>query len=211
VRARVEALGRRFARLATQAVVARPWLWRLFRTPIRRQFGRLAPVWETRIGPEGLLPLSAALERLKTPPRRVLDLGTGTGKAARAVAERFPEAEVVGVDIAPEMVAEATRLLPPELRERIAFEAADGADLPFEDGAFELVVLQNAIPFFDELARVAAPAATVVFAFSRGPDTPIWVPPDTLRAHLEQLGFDRFEELAAGTGVAFLAARRELG
>jgi SAM-dependent methyltransferase len=211
MRARLEAAGKRFARLATRAVVARPSLWRLFRSPIRRQFGRLAPVWETRIGPEGLLPLEAALERLETPPRRVLDLGTGTGKAARAVAERFPQAEVVGVDLAPEMVAEATRLLPAELQEHVAFEAADGANLPYEDGAFDLVVLQNAIPFFEELARVTAPGGTVVFAFSRGADTPIWVPPDTLRAHFEKLGFDRFQELAAGTGVAFLAARGEPG
>jgi SAM-dependent methyltransferase len=211
VRERFDAAGKKFARLATRAVVARPWLWRLFRPAIRRQFDALATVWETRLGPEGLLPLAAALDRLEASPRKVLDLGTGTGKAARVVAERFPEAEVVGVDLAPEMVAEAGRLLPAELHGRVTFAAADGADLPFQEHAFDLVVLQNAIPFFAELARVTAPGGTVVFAFSRGAETPIWVPPETLRVRLGELGFGSFDELSAGAGTALLAVRQEPG
>ena len=74
------------------------------------------------------MPLGAALDRLSAPPRRVLDLGTGTGKAARVVAKRFPDAEVVGVDLAPEMVEEARRLLPGELAGRVRFEVADGVE-----------------------------------------------------------------------------------
>ena len=172
--------GRRFVRVATRAVVARPRLWRFFRRPLRAQFERLAPVWEKRRGPEALLPFQAALDRLGDRPRRVLDLGTGTGKGARVVAERFPEAEVVGVDLAPGMVEEARRLLPPEEARRVRFEVADGARLPFEDGAFDLVTLLNMIQFFEELARLTAPGGTVVFAFSSGPGTPFYVPPDNL-------------------------------
>ena len=65
VEARLEAAGRRFARLTTRVVVARPALWRLFRGPTRRQFGSLAASWEGRIGPEGLVPLGAALDRCR--------------------------------------------------------------------------------------------------------------------------------------------------
>lgn len=205
--ARLEQAGRRFARLATDASVARPGLWRLFRRPLRAQFDRLAPVWEGRVGPEGLAPLLAALERVEASPRRVLDLGTGTGKAARAVAARFSEAEVDAVDLSPAMIAEARRLLPPELATRVRFAVADASALPFPDGTFDLAVLLNMIPFPGELARVVAPAALVVFAFSFGPGTPIYVPPETLRARLAPLGFGRFEELAAGTGTALLAYR----
>jgi SAM-dependent methyltransferase len=207
----VESAGRKFARLATRAVVARPSLWRLFRSPLRRQFGMLAPAWEGRIGPEGLLPLEAALERLASPPRKVLDLGTGTGKGARVVAARFPEAEVVGVDLAPEMVEEARNQLPPELEGRVTFEVADAAHLPFAAGEFDLVVLLNAIPFFDELGRVTAPGGTLVFVSSRGAETPIWVPGATLRTRLGEVGFDGFEEVAAGTGNAILALRANPG
>jgi SAM-dependent methyltransferase len=209
VRQRLEAAGRQFARLTTQVVVARPALWRLFRGPMRRQFGSLASSWEGRIGPEGLVPLGAALDRLHEAPRKALDLGTGTGKAARVVAKRFPGAEVVGVDLAREMVEEAQRLLPSELAGRVSFEVADGASLPFPDGAFDLVVLQNMIPFFEELGRITAPGGRVIFAFSRGAETPIWVPPEKLRARLREVGFGDVEEIAAGTGVAVLAARAD--
>jgi SAM-dependent methyltransferase len=193
--------------MTTRVVVARPALWTLFRRPMRRQFGSLASTWEGRIGPEGLVPLGAALDRLDEAPRKVLDLGTGTGKAARVVAKRFPGAEVVGVDLAPEMVEEAKRLLPADLSARVSFEVADGSNLPFDDGAFDLVVLQNMIPFFEELGRVTAPGGNAIFAFSRGAETPIWVPPEKLRARLGQVGFGNVQELSAGTGVAVLAAR----
>jgi SAM-dependent methyltransferase len=199
--------GRRFARLATRAVVARPALWRLFRRPLRAQFDALAPAWEELLGPEALAPLAASLDRLAGPPARVLDVGTGTGKAARLVAERFPDAEVLGVDLAPAMVEEAHRLLPPELAARVRFQVADASALPVPDGAFELVVLLNMIPFFDELRRVTAPGGSLVVAHVSGPSTPIWTPAETLRARLAPLGFDSFEELAAGGGTALVARK----
>jgi ubiquinone/menaquinone biosynthesis C-methylase UbiE len=208
---RLEQAGRRFARLATRAVVARPWLWRLFRGPLRVQFNRLAPVWDSRHGPEALTPLDAALDRLDAEPRRVLDVGTGTGKAARHVAARFPAAEVVGVDQSPAMIEQANRLLPAEAGERVRFEVADASDLPFDDAAFDLVVLLNMIPFFEELARLTAPGGSAVFAFSSGPETPMFTPAEKLRKRLEPLGFTEFAEIAADEGTALLARRRKPG
>ena len=38
-------------------------------------------------------------------PRRIVDLGCGTGWLARAMAERWPEADVIGIDNSPEMLA----------------------------------------------------------------------------------------------------------
>ena len=203
----VGAAGRKLARLATRAVVARPSLWRVFRLPLRAQFDALAPEWDGILGPEALAPLAAALDRLAVEPARVLDLGTGTGKAARLVAERFPAADIVGVDMSPAMVKEGRELLPAELDGRVRFEVADASALPFADGAFDLVVLLNMIPFFGEIARVTAPGGTVAIAHVSGPSTPIWTPPDTLRRKLAEVGFGRFEELAVGGGTAFLARK----
>jgi SAM-dependent methyltransferase len=189
--------------------VRRPRLWRIFRAPLRRQFDTLASGWDDRIGPEGLVPLGAALDTLQEAPRRVLDLGTGTGKAAGVVARRFPAAEVVGVDLSPEMIQHANELLPDELAGQVRFQVGDATALPLEDGSFDLVVLMNMIPFFEELARVTAPGGHALFAFSFGAETPIYVPAETLRARLEPLGFGGFEEVAAGNGNALLATKEK--
>lgn len=203
----LERAGRRFARFATDAVVARPRLWRLFRRPLRAQFERLAPTWERRRDAETLTTLNAALDRLDQTPRQVLDLGTGTGIAARGLGRRFPDAEIVGLDLSPAMIEEARRLLPDELEPRIRFDVGDASALPFEAAEFDLIVLLNMIPFFDELARVSAPGATLVFAFSAGPDTPMYTATERLRKGLAPHGFDELEEVEAGGGTAVLARR----
>ena len=201
---------RRFARLATVALVRHPWLWGAFRGPLRRQWDQIAPTWEWRFGREALAPLEAALSRVERSDC-ALDLGTGTGKAARLVAERFSAATVIGVDLSPEMIDQAQALLPAALAGRVRFEVGDAAALRFPDGAFDLVVLLNMIPFFPELARVTAPGGTLALAFVGGATTPIYVPPATLRERLAAVGFGVFEELAAGQGTALVARRGEAG
>ncbi|TML61149.1 MAG: methyltransferase domain-containing protein [Actinobacteria bacterium] len=204
-------LGRRFARLTTNAVVRRPGLWRLFRGPLRRQFDRLAPQWDEIVTADHLAGFERALEQVEPPPRRALDLGTGTGDGAFAVARRFPEAEVVGIDLAGSMIEAARRKMAPGLADRLRFEVGDASALPFEDGAFQLVTLANMIPFFDELARVVAPGGFVVFGFSGGSGTPIYVDPTRLRVELERRGFTQFAELEVGRGTSFLARKAGSG
>ncbi len=197
---------RRFARLVTEAVVRQPLFWRVFRRPLRAMFDGLAPTWEARIGPHHLWALDLALEDVPT-PRRVLDLGTGTGVVALALAERYTEAEVVGIDLSPGMIEEASRKLPPELAGRVRFEVGDAAALACSDGAFELVVLSNMIPFYDELARVVAPAGTLVFSYSRGAETPIYVAPERLRGELDRRGFAEFAEFSSPPAAALRAKK----
>jgi len=162
-------------------------------------FDRIAPTWETRLRPEHLDALMLALDGVPD-PARVLDVGTGTGVAAHALARRLPLAEVTGVDLAPAMVAEAERK-----GGRARFQVADASALPFADGSFDLVVLVNAIPFFDELARVTAPGGTVAISFSRGAETPIFVSDDRLQRELARRGFSDFAAFAAPPATAFRA------
>jgi len=189
------------ARWITDAVVRRPALWGLFRGRMRDIFERIAPTWEKRIGPHHLGALRLAVDGLA--PAHVLDVGTGTGVAAHALAEWFPAADVVGVDLAAAMVDEARRK-----GGRARFEVADASKLPFPDSSFDLVVLMNAVPFFDEISRVLAPGGYAVFSFSRGAETPIYVPSDRLRRGLARRGLGDFAEFDADPATAFRARKR---
>ena len=124
----------------------------------------------------------------------------GPARVARLAAERWPAAEVTGVDVSRgdgrggatcSTTASATR-------------SADASALPFPDGAFDLVTLNNMIPFFDELARVVAPGGHVAIALRSAPATPIWVPLERVRDELEQRGF------AARCGLLGRPASRSL-
>jgi ubiquinone/menaquinone biosynthesis C-methylase UbiE len=178
---------------------------------MRLQFDRLAPAWESMRRPGGLASFERALDVIQPPPRRALDLGTGTGAGAFAIARRFTEADVVGVDIAPAMVAEARRLTPPELARRVRFDRADASRLPYGDDSFDLLGLANMIPFFDELERVLAPGGWAIFSFSGGAETPIWVPPERLRAELSRRGFSEFADFQAERGTSLLARKSGRG
>jgi ubiquinone/menaquinone biosynthesis C-methylase UbiE len=202
-----EQLGRRFARLATNAAVRTPRLWAAFRPLVRGLFNAEAPRWDSFRSPDTFIPYERALESVQPAPKRVLDLGTGTGFGAFMVARRFPDADVVGADLSDKMLEQARRNMPAELRHRVSFQQADASKLPYEDGEFDLVAHANMIPFFDEVARVVAPGGQVLFAYSSGAATPIYVPSERLRAELERRGFTDFATFDRGRGTALLARK----
>lgn len=82
-----------------------------------------------------------ALSLLGRPPRRVLDLGAGTGMLAARVAARYPEAELVLVDGAPAMLEQARETLGDGTRTVVA----DLADPIAPLGEFDAVVSALAI------------------------------------------------------------------
>jgi ubiquinone/menaquinone biosynthesis C-methylase UbiE len=99
--------------------------------------------------------------RLPAAPR-ILDAGCGTGEASRRLAEAFPAATVLGVDIL-DAHLERARAAAARLGERVRFERRSIFHLGLPDRSFDLVacrhVLQS-IPRADEaiaeLARVTA-------------------------------------------------------
>ncbi|HEX2292299.1 MAG TPA: class I SAM-dependent methyltransferase [Gaiellaceae bacterium] len=197
-------LGQRFARVVTDVLVRWPRLWPLFRPVLRREFDRLAPTWAGIRLPDSFAPYVAALERIDGSVGRALDVGTGTGSGAKEIAARFPEAEVVGVDVAPRMLDEARKAAP-----ELTFVEGDASRLPFGDAEFDLVAHGNMIPFLDETKRVLRPGGWALYAFSSGDQTPIYVAPERLRRELERRGFTDFAAISAGRGNAVLARRGE--
>ncbi|PSF06011.1 malonyl-[acyl-carrier protein] O-methyltransferase BioC [Marinobacter fuscus] len=71
----------------------------------------------------------------KFAPETILDLGCGTGWFTRKLAQHYPRARVTGADLAPGMLAEASRLSPKGLR----WLQADAEQLPLPDNSTDLV------------------------------------------------------------------------
>lgn len=98
-----------------------------------------------------------ALSLLGRAPRRVLDLGAGTGMLAARIAARHPEARFVLTDGAPAMLEQARATL----GDRAEIVVADLAD-PLPEGGFDAVVSALAIHHLGDadkralFARVAA-------------------------------------------------------
>jgi len=108
-----------------------------------------------------------AVDRLNPQPgERVLDVGTGTGWAARSIAARG--ATVTGVDLGTEVI-EAARTL--SNGHHIDFRVGDAEALPFPDNHFDAVISTFGVMFVRnpeaaaaELARVVRPGGRVVLA-----------------------------------------------
>ena len=70
---------------------------------------------------------------IATEPRRILDIGCGTGRLLRKARERWPEAELLGVDASEGMIAQARQLTP-----GVEFHVAMAESLPLPDDSIDL-------------------------------------------------------------------------
>jgi ubiquinone/menaquinone biosynthesis C-methylase UbiE len=114
---------------------------------------------------------------------RALDVGTGAGALALALAPLV--AEVVGVDVEPALLEHARERAP----ENATFLEADATVLPFADGSFDLSGTLRTLHHvrrpelvLSELARVTRPGGRVLVVDQLAPADP-----------LDALALDRFE------------------
>jgi SAM-dependent methyltransferase len=85
----------------------------------------------------------------------VLDIGCGTGEITARLAERFPQASFVGIDLDEQHLARA-RTRCAASSPRVRFETGDALDLSFDDAAFDLVVCRHLLQAVPDAARVLA-------------------------------------------------------
>jgi malonyl-CoA O-methyltransferase len=81
-------------------------------------------------------------------PRSVLDVGCGTGSVLAQAAERWPEADLTGLDIAPAMLREAKRKIP-----RLATLRADAGECDL-DQSFDLIFSSMMLHWFAQPAEM---------------------------------------------------------
>lgn len=95
-------------------------------------------------------------------PKRVVDLGCGPGNSTELLVGRFPDAEILGLDSSPDMLAAARRRLP-----EVAFQEADvstwsparAPDLIFANAVLQWLPGHEAL--FPRLMRMLAPGGVL--------------------------------------------------
>jgi ubiquinone/menaquinone biosynthesis C-methylase UbiE len=163
------------------------------KTVIQEEFTRQADAYSAApaITDEGRL--SRLVTAIKPDSNdRALEVATGPGYVAMALAQRCRE--VIGLDLtdAPLRIAERTRAT--RGLANVSFRAGDAEGLPFADGAFDLVVCRFAFHHFEspervlaEMCRVCRPGGTIavedLFASEISARADYWNHIERLRDH----------------------------
>jgi len=149
---------------------------------VRRSFERAAPHYDEHavLQREVCARLLEHLDPMRLDPKRIVDLGCGTGAAFEALARRFAGAGIVGIDLAHAMLARASRRAPwwkRALRIPAArLVCADAERLPLAAASAQLVFSNLALQWcrpeaaFAEAARVLDVGGLFLFS-TFGPDT----------------------------------------
>ena len=149
-----------------------PWL---DKGRVRRAFEAAAARYDRAAGLQREVSerLLERLDWLRIRPRRVLDLGSGTGQVAAHLARRYPKAQVLALDLAEAMVRRSLERLGrwARWRGRAAGLCADMEALPLAAGSVDLVVSNLALQWcpdlpraLGEMRRVLAPGGAVLFS-----------------------------------------------
>jgi tocopherol O-methyltransferase len=102
-------------------------------------------------------------------PKKVVDVGCGIGGSSRYIARKY-EANSQGITLSPVQAQRAQALAAAQgLADKVSFQVADALNQPFPDAQFDLVWsmesgehMPDKAKFVNELARVAAPGATII-------------------------------------------------
>jgi len=154
---------------------------------IRRNFARAADGYDRAavLSNEVCARLLERLDLVRLAPRHILDFGCGTGRAARALTQRYPRAQVCALDFCLPILREwhaAAGSLRQTLRGLLGAGStvrvcADFERVPVRSAAFDLVVSNLALHWSNaperalgEMQRVLRPGGLLVFT-TLGPDT----------------------------------------
>jgi malonyl-CoA O-methyltransferase len=150
---------------------------------LRRAFDKAASTYERAAVLQREV-CARALERLdlvKLDPGAILDAGCGTGFAAQALRKRYPQATLIGLDIAPAMLNAARSRIPKWKKwiglSRDVFVCGDNERLPIRSGSVDMLWSNLAFQWagdlttvFAECQRVLRPGGLLMFT-TFGPDT----------------------------------------
>jgi SAM-dependent methyltransferase len=90
-------------------------------------------------------------------PLRILNLGCGYGEGSFLLAELFPQAQVVGLDISQANIARGRREVEARQLHRVSFDCGDYSQTRFPNGHFDLIVADSVLHFIPDAARDIMP------------------------------------------------------
>jgi demethylmenaquinone methyltransferase/2-methoxy-6-polyprenyl-1,4-benzoquinol methylase len=142
------------------------------------------------------------------PGARVLDVATGTGDLALALARRVaPDGSVVGSDFSEGMLARARVKAPAEPGVKLTFEWGDALALPYQDDSFDAATVGFGARNFSDLSRGLSEMARVVRPGGRVVVLEMTTPTKPPLSWFFRLWFDRAIPLI-GRLAAALSRRR---
>lgn len=87
-------------------------------------------------------------------PKTILDLATGTSDLAIELAQRNPQAHIIGVDLSEKMLEIGkAKIAKQSLDNQIELQWGDAAALPFEDSTFDTVTVAFGVRNFEDLGK----------------------------------------------------------
>jgi ubiquinone/menaquinone biosynthesis C-methylase UbiE len=114
---------------------------------------------------QALVPLHHHFRTRRTTEARLLDVASGTGRFLTFVKDNYPRLDVTALDLSPNYLAQARRLLSPWSRAHVVQAAAES--IPAPDASFDAV---TCIFLFHELPRKVRAAAAAEMARVLKPD-----------------------------------------
>ena len=99
-------------------------------------------------------------------PERIVDLGCGPGNSTAVLVERYPAAQVLGMDSSTDMIAKAKAALPDiefEISDLRTYEPTPGVDLFFSNAVFQWLSSSDRIRIITRLLRSQTVGGTVAF------------------------------------------------
>jgi len=93
---------------------------------------------------------------------QVMDLGTGSGFLAFPLAERYPESQITGLDILPQILARDAEKAKAQNITNLCFLCYDGKAFPFDDDTFDVIVSRYCLHHFPDIEKTFGEIARVL-------------------------------------------------